>query len=271
MKRALIFLALFAVFVVLTFPHELILRRVLVEPLASAGIAVELDSAGFALPLGYRATGLKLELPQASVDVDSLYVGILRSLHASACGGTIDAQVSSGPSLSLSLVDVDPGTCLHIGELILSGTLRGDVELQDIPMGSDDGGLPRAGHIVLDATNGTFGGLLPAEPGRPAVALGEWSFESASIEAEITDGQLALVRGAAVAQGLELASTGGTIGPAKGARIPIAIDFKARTTDDSARAKAVLGMLPKATQKKDGWRQYRIKGTLQSPELIGLK
>jgi len=65
--------------------------------------------------------------------------------------------------------------------------------------------------------------------------------------------------------------TAARLSPASGGRTRIALSFRARSADETPRAKAVLGMLPRATEAADGWRRYRVTGTLDAPKLVGLK
>ena len=271
MARILLFLGLLVLFVVWNFPHELLIRRFVAGPLAEAGVAIDVESARFSLPLGIRAEGLSLAGADARVRMDSLYVSLLRNLDIEACGGEIRAGLRAGPSLHLEVDNIDPATCLEVGDLILGGRMGGKLEFQDLPMGGQGSGLPASGHVEVDIRDGTFGGLLPGSGGRPPTALGEWNFEQASIEADIENGALVLRKGQAQAQGVQIETLSGSLEPTRGNRYRIALDFRARASGGGARGKAILGMLPKATEDAEGWRRYRSRGTADNPELLGLK
>lgn len=47
-------------------------------------------------------------------------------------------------------------------------------------------------------------------------------------------------------------------------------ELTAKRLDDSARSKAILGLLPKAVEK-DGRRRYRLTGLISSVQVTGLK
>ena len=50
----------------------------------------------------------------------------------------------------------------------------------------------------------------------------------------------------------------------------VSINPIAKRLDDSARSKAIFGLLPKAAEK-DGQRRYRLSGPLSSVQITGLK
>ena len=49
------------------------------------------------------------------------------------------------------------------------------------------------------------------------------------------------------------------------------IDFQARALEDSPKARALLGLLPKAGEDAAGWRSYRIVGPVGGARVLGLE
>jgi hypothetical protein len=78
-------------------------------------------------------------------------------------------------------------------------------------------------------------------------------------------------RARARAEGVEWQVSKARVGPRTAGSARVSVDVRARRIDESPRSKAVLGLLPRAAEDAEGWRRYRVSGTLSAPKLIGLK
>jgi hypothetical protein len=110
-------------------------------------------------------------------------------------------------------------------------------------------------------------GVQPTAP-QP---IGSWEFTRASLRAHVEGAEVVIDDGSAEAEGLHWELSGGRLAPGLASRTRINVDLRARKVDDSPRAKAVLGLLPRAGEDANGWRRYRISGTLDAPRIVGLK
>jgi hypothetical protein len=116
--------------------------------------------------------------------------------------------------------------------------------------------------------------LAPASPQQAASApqpIGSWEFARVELSAHIDGGDVGVDAATAEAEGLRWEVSTARLSAGPGARIRVNAEMRARRLDDSPRAKAVLGLLPRATESPDGWRRYRISGTIDAPKIVGLK
>jgi len=279
MKRALIFAALALVFLVWTFPHRRVVEQVVSKRLAPLGVTVTFDDVSFSWwPLGYYIEGVTVSRPPYSLNLTSLYVSIHWSgymlFDADGCGGTLRGSVrrerrgdqerpAGTRTLEVVFDEVDPAKCLDLAGLTVAGTFGG--ELLVAALGRDDVG----GRLSIEGRDGYLSGTLPSNHGngRP---IGEWNFKSADIEAKLRKRQVLIESAKARAEKVDWLVDKARIAPSSGPSPQIVAELKARPTDDSPRAKAIMGLLPKAGQH-DGWRRYRVSGTLSDPHIIGLK
>ena len=58
---------------------------------------------------------------------------------------------------------------------------------------------------------------------------------------------------------------------AAGGKGGLRVDFRARAATDGPRAKALLGLMPKAAVDTSGWRNYRVVGSLNAPRVVGVE
>src|SRR6185503_17616942 len=137
------------------------------------------------------------------------------------------------------------------------------------------GRAARAGTLEIEGVKGVLAGALPqaagAQPAPPPQPIGSWEFARASLRAHVEGGEVVIDDASAEAEGLHWELAGGRLTPGTAARTRINVDLRARKVDDSPRAKAVLGLLPRAGEDANGWRRYRISGTLDAPRIVGLK
>ena len=231
--RILLFVVAFLVALAASAPLERWILPLVEKPLAAAGVELHVDGLRLALPAGIRATGINLDTRDGGADVDSLYVGIGRTFDAEACGGRVSGSFSRD-SLDVKLDAVNPSRCVRIGKLSLETTLTGYVSVDGVDFLDPRPSPDLGGAIDLRASSGVFRGILEnAGRGGEDLPLGEWEF---------TD--------------------------LKGG---LRVDFRARAAADSPRAKALLGLMPKAAEDKAGWRNYRVVGTLSAPRVVGVE
>ena len=290
MRRILLFVALLVVFVLWTFPHHEVVERLVTRRLAGAEVDVVLGRVSPRLwPLGYRIDDVVLRHGQYGMSLDEfgLGLGLLgpTDFRAQACGGSLEGRFAGGaddrrPHLLLRFSEIDPSRCIDLGSILLSGSFEGVVELAGLGRGQASsvvGRAVRAGSVVVAARSGNVSGHLPragaggdpvAAQGRP---IGSWEFARADLRARIDDGDVIVENAIAEAEGVRWEVPAARVARASGARPRVTGELRARGIDDSPRAKAVLGLLPRATEADDGWRRYRVSGTLDSPKIVGLK
>lgn len=290
MRRVLPFLALFIIFLVWTFPHGLLVERILKSRLSEFDIAISTGDVSLTWPPGYRVENVSLHKGAYGVDIDSLHMDVFLgggvSFDANACGGSLrglleaeprDADVRAregdGKRLEIIFDDVRPGSCLRLGAITVDGTFGGELRLVGLGKGTGAvGPLAAGGALLFEARDGMISGHLPpAADGSDGAPIGEWRFGRMSAETSIDHGDLIVEVGSARAEGVEWQVTRARLGPRSTGSARISGDVRARRIDESPRSKAVIGLLPKAGEDAEGWRRYRVAGTLSAPKLIGLK
>jgi type II secretion system protein N len=291
MKRAALFTVLFALFLLFTFPHELVVRRLLLTRLpADVGITFSNVSPSLR-PLGYRLSAVELTRDPFRARLDSVRVGIgwlgAPRFQLLACGGEVNGSVVRGASndggasrdLVITVADIDPSLCLELGGPSIEGRFHGRIALAGLAAGNARdalGKVARSGSISLAGENGVLSGYLPAprvtKPSgkrREPQPIGRWEFSRAGLEAEIKGDRVSVTRGEAEAEGVLWETDSAAIIVA-GQAPRVQAELTAKRLDDSARSKAIFGLLPKAAEK-DGRRRYRLSGPLSSVQFTGLK
>lgn len=270
MLRFLLFVVAFVVGLALTAPLERWLLPLLEEPLAATGIVLRLDTLRLALPAGLRATGVELDADGAGVSVDSVYVGLTRSFEARACGGTLAGSARQG-AVTIRLAGVDPSKCLRIGRLALAGRIDADASVRGFELGSSWTDRALRADIDLRSEGGVLSGYAPmADAAGGEVPIGEWDYDEVVLRGQYERGRFAVSEGRALASGVEWQLLGASLDGA-GPSAEVRIDLRARVADDSARAKALIGLMPKATPDADGWRRYRVLGPVSGLRVLGLE
>jgi type II secretion system protein N len=291
MKRAALFSALFVLFLFFTFPHELVVRGLFLSRLpADVGITFAKVSPSLR-PLGYRLTDVELTHEPFRVRLDSVRVGLgwlggLR-FQLAGCGGSVDGAMVRGNAnesggsrdLVIQLTDIDPSKCLELGGPSIEGRFGGRITLAGVSAGTPRdalGKLARSASISLEGENGVLSGYLPASRAvkpsgkhREPQPIGRWEFSRASIDADIKGDRLVVSRGEAEAEGLLWETQTASVVLA-GQTPRIQAELTAKRLDDSARSKAIIGLLPKAAEK-DGRHHYRLSGPLSSIQVAGVK
>jgi hypothetical protein len=145
-RKTLPFVLLFIVFLVWTFPHGLLVERILKSRLSELSIAVSTGDVALTWPPGYRIEHLSLSNDTYGVDIDSLhmdlYLGGGVSFDADACGGSVRGKLESEPKeaeirardgdgkrLEFIFDEVDPDSCLRLGSIAVDGTFGGELRL----------------------------------------------------------------------------------------------------------------------------------------------
>jgi type II secretion system protein N len=280
MRRLGVFLLLLLAFLVWTFPHRRVVERIVQRRLSGLPVTVTMGHVVPQLwPPGYRIGDVVFEAIGAKVTLDAVELGLWPGsrLSAKACGGSADATTSGG-GLQMHFEDVDPSACIN-ASVKLSGSFAGDLNLDGLGTGGAGsvlGRAARAGTLSLEGTSGTLSGYLPVAPGTPSAdsmgkPIGTWEFQRAGLAARLDSGEVVVDEATAEAEGVrwELAQARLSQGP--GSRTRVNAELRARRLDDSPRSKALLSLLPKATENAEGWRRYRISGTVDAPKVIGLK
>jgi type II secretion system protein N len=268
--RALLFALAFVAGLLWMAPlDEWVLPR-LRAPLAAAGAELRVDSLRFALPLGIRASALGIDFPRGGFDADSIYVGITRSFSADACGGSLRGRFA-GNTVSIDLDDVDPSRCLRIGKLEVEAAVDGNVRVDGVDVLAGAVSPAATATVDIEAEKGLFRGVLEGGgPDGTDMPLGEWEFSELVLRGTWSNGDLAVEDGHAVTSGVEWQLLGGHI-PSSGDRGGLRIDLRARQVVEDPRSRALIGLLPKAARDADGWHNYRVTGSLQSPKFIGVQ
>jgi type II secretion system protein N len=291
MKRAILFLASLLLFVALTFPHELLVKRVLAAKLPP-DVSVSFESVRPSLlPLGYRLDEVVVVDPPFRLAVHKLRAGLGLwggfVVKADLCEGALHAQVVRsaavpGPAardVSLRFDGIDPGECLELDGPTISGTFTGTLDLFGVGRGAETpslGRLASSGHFSLAGHGGMISGYLPTpRQQRPSgkqrepQPIGQWEFARLDLEGELSGDRIIVTRGQAEAEGVAWETSSATLF-VSAATPRVQIEVRARRLDDSARSKAIMALLPKAAEK-EGWRQYRINGALSSVQIAGVK
>lgn len=266
--RLLLFAAAFVVALALTAPVDRWVLDALRDPLAQFGATIDAERIRLAFPAGVRADGVSIEAPGGGVTIDSIYIGLTRAVEAQACGGRLEGRLRDD-SATIDLLDVDPSRCLRIGKLVLEGVLAGSIEVNDVdPWNGSLGERPGA-RVHLTCDGGTVGGsLVGAGQEGGDLPLGEWEFRDLVLRASLADGELLVEEGRANTSGVEWELLEASL-TGDGSR-DLRVDFRARAVDDSPRARALIGLLPKGRVDRGGWHNFRVAGTLDSPRLLAL-
>jgi type II secretion system protein N len=289
MKRLVIFGVLLAAFLLWTFPHKLVVERMLAKQLGKSEIGVNVGGVRPSLwPLGYRLRDVRFTRGQYAMAFDSIGIGMSLfgdlSVDADACGGTMsgsDREADKVRIVRLTFSGIEPASCLQLGGINVDGTFEGSFELSGLGRGKPNsvvGRIARAGLLQISGTDGVISGHLPApEPAKAGgkrktpQPIGEWQFARLGLDAVANDGEITVQYGNAEAEGIEWVLTRGRIASSQNGPVTITAELKARRIDDSPRSKAVLGLLPRATEKEDGWRTYKINGPVSEPQILGLR
>jgi type II secretion system protein N len=289
MNRIVAFVALLIVFVVWTFPHRDLVERTIASKLANTDVVVTFDSVRPSWPPGYRLGGVRIDHGAYGAELDELrlavnpFVDKLR-FYAHGCGGSIVGMVGREDDKRILVTrfsDIDPSLCTKLDAIVVASSMKGRLELDGLGMGKPSGVIGRAaasGALRIDAGEGTVSGHLPAAPGVRAadggagIAIGSWKFDAVRVEAHVEDGRDVVVDLlTARAEGVEWRIAPARLAANGRARPSLSASLRARRLDTSNRSKAILGLLPKAGESEDGWRRYRVTGTLDAPQMIGLR
>ncbi|HYC57561.1 MAG TPA: type II secretion system protein GspN [Candidatus Binatia bacterium] len=269
--RVLGFFLLFLVFLAITAPLEKLIMPYL-RSASSAGVDISIGSARLALPAGLRVSDLRAASEGFDLDLESLYVGINRSFDARACGGSVRGRLQ-GSHLELALQSFDPSRCLRIGQVTFESPIDGTIELEGVSLFGMTLTPQTRARIDLRSSGGIFGGHLPLSGphGPTLVPVGDWEFDDVVVKGSFEGGKLEVEEGHALTSGVQWELSGATLKPTQDASEELRIDFRARMVEDTPRANMLIGLLPKATVDKQGWRRYRLITSADGPKVIGLE
>ena len=267
--RALLFLAVFAIAVLLMAPLESWVLEAVRPPLEAAGAELRVGSLRFALPFGVRASEVGIDAAAGGVAIDSLYVGITRAVEADACGGKIRGRVSR-ESFAFDLEGIDPSQCVRVGKLSLESSLSGRLAVDGLDLLEPRADAPVKARLDLTSSEGLFGGILE-HAGRDGsdLPLGEWEFNDLVLHATLDRGELVVEEGHAMTSGVLWELLDAEL-PSAGDRGGLRVDFRARQVEDTPRSRALLGLLPKGSADASGWRNFRVTGSLSSPRIAAV-
>ncbi len=292
MRKALVFIGLLLLFLIWTFPHEQLVRRLILPRAAALGVGLTFDDVSFGFPFTYTLSGVEVTRGAYRVTLASTRLGFGLdgdvSLDINACGGELSGRLSredspqAGNALNLyvSFEGVNPGLCLDLGSLEVRGRFDGELQLAGLATSGPRGrALPAgSGALNLKSDSGKISGALPAAPARrgttaqrPGFPLGEWTFSNLEAASTLQAGTVNISKLNMYVEGVEWRLTKGKLSPATSGETRLRCDLRARKVEDDARSKALLGLLPKAGEDRDGWRRYTLTGTLSAPKLVGLK
>lgn len=276
MKRTLLFLALLLAFTLLRFPHRRFVEGLLAPPIGRLGLALSVAEVGYAFPFGYRLERVRISRPGGTLSLVSVSVqpSIRRGMVVSVkgCGGSIAGSLGS-QRVALEFSDLDPAECIESGSIRLQGRFSGALQLDNPGTGREGGpigSVATKGRLELRIPSGSISGTIQMGGRGTGFVLGEWKYRDASAKARISDGEILVPEADVFSQGIEWRLSKGRIFTVAPGAIRLAAEIRARATGGSARAKAVFALLPKTGAGPDGWRHYRIGGSLQAPTLIGL-
>jgi len=287
MRRALAFFLLLLVFVAWSFPHRRVVERLLNRRLEGVPVDVSMGDVRPVLwPPGYSVSDVRVRSQGVTVSLDSVRFDLWfgSGVRARACGGTLDGAISE-PSrgkpgnLNVRFDHLDLSSCVQGAPISVSGAFGGQLELEGLGSGHGSSLLGRTadrGSLAVEGTNGTLAGYLPPAPTAAggtddAQPIGSWEFARVALHARLERGDILVQDASADAEGVHWEVSGGRLASGSAGRTRLAAELKAKAIDDTPRAKAMLGILPRAGQDDEGWRRYRISGTLDSPKLVGLK
>ena len=237
-------------------------------------------------PPGYTVSDVRLRSRDVSVSLDSVRLDLWfgSGAHARACGGTIDGTFSKAAAgkpgnLQVRFDALNPSSCVQGSPISITGAFGGQIQFEELGDGGGGSLLGRTagrGSLAVEGTSGTLSGYLPTAPSatgesQGAKPIGSWEFARIALHARLEHGEILVEDASADAEGVHWELSGGRLASGIAGRTRISAELKARTVDDTPRAKAMLGILPRAGEDAEGWRRYRISGTLDSPKIVGLK
>ena len=180
----------------------------------------------------------------------------------------------------MTFADINPAGCLRLGGITVKGTFDGTFAVTGLGRGKADGVVGRvaqAGELTIEGTDGLVSGHLPApQPSkaggktRDPQPIGEWQFARLRLDVIAEQGDVVVRSANAEAERVEWVMPKGRLASSSNGSVTIEAELKARRVDDSARSKAILGLLPRAGET-DGWRTYKISGPVSAPQILGLR
>ena len=288
MKRAALFLTLLLIFALWTLPHRRIVEHVLAHRFGGVQADITLGDVSLCWwPPGYTLRDVRVRASGYTVVIESVDLQLLfgSAVRAHACGGSLTGAFASASraapgTITLRFEGLNPALCVEGSPVTVTGSFTGTLALASAAGGRGTGSVTATaleqGSLTLEGTDGSVSGYLPVTSDGAAVAetarpIGSWEFHHAELHARLQRGEVVFEDASADAEGVHWELSQGRLTPGLGGKPRVVADLRAHRVDDSPRAKAILGVLPRAGEDAEGWRRYRITGTLDAPRVIGLK
>ncbi len=272
-------LVLFTIFVAATFPHELVVRRLL-APAAGAPVAVEVEGVHLGWMLGYTIDELRLVRPGADPSVPLLVaarvgaapsrLGILHgqpfpvAVHADLYGGTLDGTVDLRPeayALRATLANVDVARYAGL-RLFLEGALHGRIDGSIELAGNAARPTSTSGSVDLRAAD------LALEGGKvQGITVPDLHFPELRLEGTVKGGRLDL--GEVTARGREVSvqGAGNVLLEHPFAASLLNLDFTLTpATDLPDNLRLTFNLIP-GDPGPHGERHIHLSGTLAQPRM----
>ncbi len=277
MKRPALFVALTVVFFVWTFPHQLVVERLVRTASAAIGVSASIEEVTLLWPKiarlsvsppGYLVRGIRLSRNAHALNIPTLYLGFgFRggvNFESDACGGSWRGKLQRGRRLELTFTGVDPEACLDLDGLRVQGRFGGAVALRGVGRGQATGPLgpfAREGRLSLEARGAKVAGPALAQ------ALGSGAaMATVNVEAVIDRTSIVLDGSSAAAEGLDWRLPRARL-QGRGTAMVLAGRLEVRRRSEETRAKMIAGLLPETTRDSQGWRGYALSGSLARPKL----
>jgi type II secretion system protein N len=277
---ALYTFALFVLFLAATFPHELVVRRMLART-ADAPVVVAVSGVRLGwLPLAYRFDELRLQrrgdesgtplLTATAVRVAPSLLGLLRGrlypvgLRADLYGGTVRATVDLGPDafdVDGTLADVDAGRYAGL-RLWMDGTLAGRVGGTVVLRGDPRKPTSTNGQVAL-----TIAGLAVEGGKIQGITVPDLHFPEVRLAGTVKGGRLDLGDLRARGQEINLAGGGNLLLQHPLAATLLNLDVTlspAATVPDNLRL--AVNLIPGEPDGAGG-RRVRIFGSIGQPRI----
>jgi len=280
-RRPALFVALTLVCFVWTFPHKLVVERLVRTALARAGVASSIESVESRWPKiarmsvsppGYLLRGIRLARNSDTMGIDALYLGFgLRGgvdIEGNACGGSWRGKLQRGRRFGLTFTGVEPERCLVLSHGRLEGRFGGALALRGIGRGQSSGPAGtavREGKISIEGRNARFSGTGPGP-----TALAAFELSAVDLEASLDGPALVLDGSTAEAEGIQWRLPAATVFRRAGSLL-IEGRLAVRVRDERPRGKMIAGLLPEAATDPEGWRHYKLSGAASRPQLSAVR
>ncbi|MCC6766068.1 MAG: type II secretion system protein GspN [Deltaproteobacteria bacterium] len=271
-------LALFLVCFLATFPHDLLLRRVLSEATAGTPVRVEAGRGSLGWNLTYAIDGLRIRargeaegepfLAAEALRVSPSRLGLLRGtpypigIDATLYGGRLQGTIDPRPErlrVDANLSGVDLGRYAGLGPW-LEGGVRGRLEGAVALDGGGRGLAAAAGSVELRIAGLTLEGAKVR-----GITVPDLHFSDVHVKGTVKNGRLELGDIAADGQEITLQGEGGVLLREPLGTSPMSLDLTITPTAAAPDGlKLAINMLPGA-KAEGGARRITLVGTVGRP------